>query len=103
MNPTQLQEYVKLGGFVEMRHNSVSADLVRNIGAEHIIASTDCGFMNNPFPPDCLAIMAQKLRAGGITERQIDTMFKENPAKLLGLSPWRQAAEASEASVGRNK
>ena len=103
MNPTQLQEYVKLGGFVEMRHNSVSADLVRKIGAEHIIASTDCGFMNNPFPPDCLAIMAQKLRAGGITERQIDTMFKENPAKLLGLSPWREAAKPSEASVGRNQ
>jgi hypothetical protein len=58
--------------------------------------------MNNPYPPDCMAIMAQKLRAQGITEPQIDTMFKENPAKLLGLSPWRQAAVQSENLVGRN-
>jgi hypothetical protein len=102
LNPAQMDEYVKMGGFMEMRHNSLSADVVKKIGAEHIIASTDCGFMNNPFPPDCLAIMAQKLRAQGITERQIDIMFKENPAKLLGLPPWRRPDEPSTASVGRN-
>jgi hypothetical protein len=94
LNPTQMDEYVKLGAFMEMRHNSLKADVVKKIGAEHIIVSTDCGFMNNPFPPDCMAIMAEKLRAQGITEPQIDTMFKNNPAKLLGLPPWRQTAAA---------
>ena len=41
-----------------------------------------------------MAIMAQKLRSQGITEPQIDMMFKDNPAKLLGLPPWRQTAAA---------
>lgn len=95
LNPTQMAEYVKLGAFMEMRHNSLNADVVKRIGAEHIIASTDCGFMNNPFPPDCMAIMAQKLRKGGITEPEIDLMFKENPAKLLGLPSYRQWAETT--------
>ncbi len=90
LNPAQMDEYVKLGAFMEMRHNSLNADVVKRIGPEHIIASTDCGFMNNPFPPDCLAIMAQKLRKGGITEPEIDLMFKDNPAKLLGLPPYRR-------------
>ena len=89
INPAELQEYVQLGGFVELRQNGPRADLARKIGAESIIASTDCGFLTNPFPPHCLAIMARQLRAEGISEREIDLMFKENPAKLLGLPPWR--------------
>jgi hypothetical protein len=70
---------------------------VRKIGAASIIASTDCGFMTNPFPPDCFAIMAKQLRAQGITERELDLMFKENPAKLLGLPPWRESAPPAAA------
>jgi Family of unknown function (DUF6282) len=97
MNATQLQEYLKLGGFVELRQNGPRAELVRKIGAEQIIASTDCGFLTNPFPPDCLAVMARQLRAQGVTERELDLMFKENPAKLLGLPPWRGSAPATAA------
>jgi len=97
MNAAQLQEYVKLGGFLELRQNGPRAEAVRKVGAESIIASTDCGFTTNPFPPDCFAIMAKQLRAQGITERELDLMFKENPAKLLGLPPWREVAAASTA------
>jgi hypothetical protein len=97
MNDQELQEFLKLGGFVELRQNGPRAELVRKIGAESIIASTDCGFLTNPFPPDCLAAMARQLRAQGITEREIDLMFKENPAKLLGLPPWREMAPVTAA------
>lgn len=97
MNATQLQEYLTLGGFVELRQNGPRAELVRKIGAEQIIASTDCGFLTNPFPPDCLAVMARQLRAQGVTERELDLMFKENPAKLLSLPPWRGTAPSSAA------
>ena len=92
MNASELVEYVKLGGFVELRQNGPRADLVRRVGAEHIIASTDCGFLTNPFPADSLAIMARQLRAQGISERELDLMFKENRARLLGLQPWREIA-----------
>ncbi len=97
MNGEELQEFLKLGGFVELRQNGPRAELVRRIGAESIIAATDCGFLTNPFPSDCLATMAKQLRAQGITERELDLMFKENPAKLLGLTPWREVAPVTAA------
>jgi predicted TIM-barrel fold metal-dependent hydrolase len=97
MNAAQLQEIREAGGFLELRQNGPRAEAVRNVGAESIIVSTDCGFTTNPFPPDCFAIMAKQLRAQGITERELDLMFKENPAKLLGLPPWREVAAASTA------
>jgi hypothetical protein len=43
--------------------------------------------MANPLPPDCLAIAARLLRAQGISERELNLMYKENPAKLLSLAP----------------
>ena len=32
-------------------------------------------------------VAARELRARGITQREIDLMYKVNPAKLLGLPP----------------
>jgi hypothetical protein len=32
-------------------------------------------------------LAARNLRANGITQREIDLMYKINPAKLLGLPP----------------
>jgi hypothetical protein len=101
MTDAELKELVSLGAFVELRQNGPRADLVKKIGAESIIASTDCGFLNNPFPPDCLAVMARQLRAQGVTEREIDIMFKENPAKLLGLPPWKGSAAEAAATARR--
>ena len=62
-----------------------SVDMIRKIGAEHIIVSTDCGQSTNLYPSDCLVVSARELRARGITQREIDLMYKVNPAKLLGL------------------
>lgn len=58
---------------------------VRRLGAESIIMGTDCGQLNNPLPADCIVLCARALRANGVTERQLDMMVKENPARLLGL------------------
>jgi predicted TIM-barrel fold metal-dependent hydrolase len=60
---------------------------VRKVGAEHLIVGTDCGQTSNVYPTDCLALAARALRAKGITQRELDLMYKVNPAKLLGLSP----------------
>ena len=32
-------------------------------------------------------LAAQKLRANGFTEHELDLLFKINPAKILGLAP----------------
>ncbi|MBI3048935.1 MAG: hypothetical protein HYY76_11575 [Acidobacteria bacterium] len=92
----QLAEATRLGAFVEVNASGIyrtaagatnAAALVRKIGAEHAIVGTDCGQMTNLYPTDCLALAARALRARGITQRELDLMYKANPAKLLGLPP----------------
>ena len=99
----QQQEAAQLGAFIEYTGLDTwrrdadtrlpeAAEMIRQVGAESIILATDCGQMLNPFPTDCIALTAQGLRAQGITERQLNLMFKENPARLLGLRAWRTQA-----------
>ena len=95
-NAPEFQEAAKLGAFLEFNSAAVVRDFgaakgmaqaIRRAGAEKIVIGTDCGQMNNPHPADCMGLMARALRAQGITERELNQMFKENPAKLLGLTP----------------
>ena len=92
----QLPEAAKLGTFIEVTASNIykneagrtaAAALIRKIGAENIIISTDCGQTGNVYPTDCLALAARGLRVHGITQRELDLMYKTNPAKLLGLPP----------------
>jgi len=92
----QLPDAARLGAFIEVTASNIykneagrtaAAALIRKVGAEHIIVSTDCGQTGNVYPTDCLALAARGLRAHGITQRELDLMYKTNPAKLLGLPP----------------
>jgi hypothetical protein len=97
----QLPEVARLGAFIEVTASRIyrneagraeAAALIRKVGAEHIVVGTDCGQTNNVYPTDCLVLAARGLRAQGITQREIDLMYKINPAKLLGLPPPEVAA-----------
>lgn len=97
----QLPEVAQLGAFIEVTASRVykneagrkeAAALIRKVGAEHIVVGTDCGQTTNVYPTDCLVLAARGLRAQGITQREIDLMYKVNPAKLLGLPPPEVAA-----------
>jgi hypothetical protein len=93
------QEVAELGGFIEVLADfnqwgenfsekaDYAAETIRGVGAESIVMGSDCGQMNNPLPSDCLVLAARALRARGITERELNLMYKENPARLLGLAP----------------
>ena len=92
----QLPEAARLGAFIEVTASNIyktsaqsaaAAALVKKIGAEHIIVSTDCGQTTNVYPTDCLVLAARGLRANGISQPELDLMYKVNPAKLLGLPP----------------
>ena len=92
----EFQEAAKLGAFLEFNSAAVVRDFssakamvqaIRKVGPASVVVGTDCGQMNNPHPADCMGLMAKALRAQGITERELNLMFKENPAKLLGLEP----------------
>jgi len=103
----QLTEAGQLGAFAELTASNVykteaarekAAAFVKKVGAEHIIVSTDCGQTGNVYPTDCLVLTARGLRAHGVTQREIDLMYKINPAKLLGLPPPDEAATATTAA-----
>jgi Family of unknown function (DUF6282) len=102
----QLPEAAKLGAFIEVTASTIykteasraaAAALIRKIGAESIIISTDCGQTGNVYPTDCLALAARGLRAHGITQAELDLMYKTNPAKLLGLPPLEQTVFSNTA------
>ena len=89
----QLRQAVALGGFVEI----VASELlgpkkdsfvktVRAIGPEHCFVSSDSGLVGTPNHPDALVMAIRVLRAEGFAERDLDLMFRKNPARLIGLA-----------------
>jgi hypothetical protein len=46
---------------------------------------SDSGLVGTPNHPDALAMAAKSLRAAGFTEQDLNRMFKETPARLVGL------------------
>jgi hypothetical protein len=101
MNVAQMQEAAKGGAFIELVYVptltneaigrkaqfSVAdvANVIRKVGPEFVILSTDMGQVGFPPPPEGLAAYIGELRAQGVTQRELDRMTKENPARLLGL------------------
>ena len=60
---------------------------IRAAGVEHAFVSSDTGQVGSMFQPDALAGCARALRTQGFTERELDLLFKVNPAKILGIVP----------------
>jgi microsomal dipeptidase-like Zn-dependent dipeptidase len=91
-----MQEAAKLGAMIEFTGNASYgqqkqmefrdfARIMRLLGWDHVILSSDFGQQGNPLHPDGLEIIFKGLRAQGVTEEQINRIVKINPAKLLGL------------------
>jgi hypothetical protein len=96
MNREQMQEAAKLGAYLEFvsgfargpraaETTKEYVEAIRAVGVERSFVSSDLGQLTTPFPPDGLATAAKALRANGFTERELDILFKENPARILGL------------------
>ena len=92
MTTPQLKEAAAQGAFIEFCTTGITAATapgkiarIREIGPEHVIISSDVGLVGSPLHPDSLAWFAKQLRAAGVTEREIDLMYKDNPATALGL------------------
>jgi microsomal dipeptidase-like Zn-dependent dipeptidase len=101
MNVAQMQEAAKAGAFLELVYvptlTSASinrkalfsvadvANTIRKVGTESVILSTDMGQVGFPPPPNGMAAYIAELRAQGFTQRELDRMTKENPARLPGL------------------
>ncbi len=89
MSIAQMKEAAQLGAYIELVYGRMNAaewaQAIREVGAEHVILSTDLGQPNNPLHPDGMLAYFAELKKQGITEAQIDRMAKTNPAKALGL------------------
>jgi len=96
MSVAQMKEAASLGAFVEFVGGAPEdkgaaarldgiADAIRQVGVASAILSSDLGQQGNPLPPDGFATFIQALRARGFSDRDLDVMSKQNPAKLLGL------------------
>ena len=94
MSLPQMQEAVKLGGAIEITANTLfrdgaaktrAIDVIRALGTQNVFVGSDSGLVGTPNHPDALAMAAKSLRAAGFTEQDLNRMFKETPARLVGL------------------
>ena len=93
MTVEQMQEAAKLGVFIEFDYrNTVEGgrtDAIRKVGPQFSFLSE---FWTKVSPPreygglDGVGAFVEAMRAHGFTDRELDLLFKENPAKALGLT-----------------
>jgi|SRR5438093_9822797 len=93
MTIEQLQDAAKLGAFIEVTAGTLSRpgqgqtrafDAIRKVGPEMCFVSSDSGLpgINHT---DALALAARALRGAGFTDKDLNRLFKENPARLVKL------------------
>ena len=96
MDVAQMKEAASLGAFIEFvggspegqgaaaRMDGIAA-AIRQVGVASSILSSDLGQQGNPLPPDGFGAFIEALRARAFSDRDLDVMAKQNPARLLGL------------------
>lgn len=94
MSLPQMQEAVKLGGAIEVTAGALFRDgaaktraieVIKALGTQNVFVGSDSGLVGTPNHPDALAMAAKALRAAGFSEQDLNRMFKETPARLVGL------------------
>ncbi len=96
MSIEQARKAAQLGAYVEFVGNAMVgstksvtfkdyAALMRQIGLDRIILSSDLGQKGNPLHPDGLEQIFAGLRGAGFTVEEVERIAKRNPARLLGL------------------
>jgi hypothetical protein len=94
MTLAQMQEAVKLGGAIEITANTLfrdgpgkaqAIDVIKALGTQNVFVGSDSGLVGTPNHPDALAMAAKTLRAAGFSEQDLNRMFKDTPARLVGL------------------
>ena len=58
---------------------------IKSIGAEKCIISSDVGQVNSPSPSEAIRKFAELLIDNGLSEKNIETMGKDNPRKLIAF------------------
>ncbi len=61
------------------------AQAVKELGATSVLISSDLGQSGNMVHPDGLETAIAAMKKEGVSDADIDTMMRKNPARLLGL------------------
>lgn len=77
-------------------------DIIREVGAERVVLTTDCFFGWMPPAPELLRMTLGSMLHHGLTEREAALLVRDNPRRLLGLPEWTGAeAVAPELELAR--
>jgi predicted metal-dependent TIM-barrel fold hydrolase len=91
---SQIQQMAATGAIMELDWLAAYTDpplldeyveVIQSVGAESFIISSDFGQEGNPDHASGMRAFIAALKSREVSQRQIDVMAKENPAKLLGL------------------
>lgn len=76
-------------------------EIIRTIGAEHCIVSSDSGQLTSATPIECMRMWPELLKVRKISRADVDTMIRRNPAALLGLpaEPDMQSKERPRRTI----
>jgi uncharacterized protein DUF6282 len=95
MTLEQMKRATDLGAYIELVGGSVSpatasrldqlAEMIRQVGPQFCILSSDLGRKGNPLPTDGFAALLGAMRARGFTDQELGLMTRVNPARVLGL------------------
>ena len=96
MNIQQMKQAAAFGAYIEFVYNGLIgpykefsfedyAKAIHAIGADHCILASDLGQVVNPVHTEGLKRFYAGLLARGISQAEIDTMARVNPAKVLDL------------------
>jgi hypothetical protein len=94
MSVGELRQATELGASIEITAGSLYREgpgrervlaALRALGPEHFFVGSDSGLTGTANHTDALVLAARVLRENGFDERALDLMFKDTPARLLGL------------------
>lgn len=90
----EMIEFADKGAFIE--HTCVISlndlttealiEMIVSVGVERTIISSDLGQTNQVYPVEGLTMIMRNLLDAGVTEGEIDLLFRKNPAALLGVA-----------------
>jgi len=92
MTVEQMQEAAKLGAYIEFDYRNTleggRTDMIRKVGPEHCFLSEF--WTRNQAPKEYagaagIGAFAAEMKKRGFSDRELEIMFKDNPAKAIGL------------------
>ena len=93
LSMAQAKQLVEMGALIEVcltYWTQVGAKqvvrAVKELGAQHLVISSDLGQIGNMTHPDGLETAIAELKGAGVADADIDLMMRKNPARLLGLA-----------------